>query len=577
MLKKLLPSLGLLAALMVPLGAIFAQAPPPVPALPDTERRTQYSISGTTCACSVGFALYGDSTDVDAWIEVWIGATRYLSTDATHGWALTSATGTLATIPRPITNAVLTFNAIQTGTVQIVGARRPRRAVQVQEGQGVPARAFNQAMTDVVAQNRETWDRTNDITGRTVRTPPGETMNTLPPLASRQGLGACYDSGGNLTACLSAPTGTFSAGAGITFTGTGPTVISTATFSAGTGIGFTGSNPTVLSATNVPNSALAPMPAATIKCNNTAGSATPIDCTASQAQALINGSSVAPQSGRFLPILTAGGCSSSSPFTCMQFCAYKGNLILINGAFVTIPAGVCVNSGGIVSAYNNACIEDASFVTTCALTLPPNTLYYAYIGMVTGTPTMIWSTNQHAPSGTSGSSPFGNEVMAGDVTRSLVGMCQTNAAGKFTGTANQQNCTSWFNPVNDGLQSTITGNFSAASYTDINPTGHLTYTQFSDNVPTVAANCVLTLNAGGPINPTLGIGISATGSAATLPSTTSQITVESSSVLRQVALQQSGSIGSEGYIIANLLGLSQSSTQVNVSSCVMGLLSRDPS
>ena len=40
---------------------------PPVPALPDTERRTSYSVSGTTCACAVNFAIYGDSTDIDEW------------------------------------------------------------------------------------------------------------------------------------------------------------------------------------------------------------------------------------------------------------------------------------------------------------------------------------------------------------------------------------------------------------------------------------------------------------------------------------------------------------------------------
>ena len=168
-------SLGLLSPL-----AVFGAAPPPVPALPDTPRLTTYSITATTCACNVGFALFADSTDVDAWIEVWIGGTRYLSTDPSHGWALTSATGSLGTIPRPITDAVLTFTATQTGTVQIVGARRPRRTSQFQENRGVAARDLNQVITDEVSMLREVWDKINDVTGRGLFSQPGVTLSTMP-------------------------------------------------------------------------------------------------------------------------------------------------------------------------------------------------------------------------------------------------------------------------------------------------------------------------------------------------------------------------------------------------------------
>src|ERR1700722_19847404 len=45
----------------------FAQ-PAPVPGLPDTERRTAYSISATQCGCSVGFALFGDAGDFQNWV-----------------------------------------------------------------------------------------------------------------------------------------------------------------------------------------------------------------------------------------------------------------------------------------------------------------------------------------------------------------------------------------------------------------------------------------------------------------------------------------------------------------------------
>lgn len=238
----------LAALLALSLAPAFGQsAPPPVPALPDTERRTSYSISATTCACAVNFALYGDSTDVDAWIEVWINGKQYLSTDPIFGWSLSSATGPFATIPRPITDAVLSFNTAQTGTVQIVGARRPRRLSQFAENRGVAARDLNQIITDIVAQNRETWDRTNDVTGRAVLAPAGETLAILPALASRRNFGACFDNNGNLTTCVALPSTTITAGNGIVFTGTNPTTIS-ANLQAGAGISITGTNPLTIAA-----------------------------------------------------------------------------------------------------------------------------------------------------------------------------------------------------------------------------------------------------------------------------------------------------------------------------------------
>ncbi|WBL82298.1 hypothetical protein I3J27_18370 [Bradyrhizobium xenonodulans] len=226
-------------ALMAGLAPAFAQVPPPVPALPDTERRTSYSITASTCACNVGFALYGDSTDYANWIEVWVNGALI---PQSGNWTITSPTGSLATIPRPISDAVLTFTQVQTGTVQIVGARRPRRTSQFSESRGVAARDLNQVLTDLTAQNRETWDKINDVTGRIPRVPPGETLATLPVLAARANQGACFNSGGNLTSCVSVPNSTFVAGNGIAFTGTNPTTISNNIVGSGP-IQVTGTNP----------------------------------------------------------------------------------------------------------------------------------------------------------------------------------------------------------------------------------------------------------------------------------------------------------------------------------------------
>jgi hypothetical protein len=166
--------------LMAGIAPAMAQAPAPVPALPDTERRTSYSITGTTCACNVNFALYGDGTDYQNWVEVYLNGTRVNYNDATFGWTITSPSGTIGSLALPITDAKLTFNSVQTGVVQIVGARRPRRVSQFSENQGVPARNLNQVLTDIIAQNREIWDKTSDMTGRGLFFAPGNTTGPMP-------------------------------------------------------------------------------------------------------------------------------------------------------------------------------------------------------------------------------------------------------------------------------------------------------------------------------------------------------------------------------------------------------------
>lgn len=224
---SLLRRLILAFALVASIVPAFAQAPPPVPALPDSERRTSYSITSSTCTCAVNFALYGDSTDYQNWIEVWVNGTLVNYNDPTYGWTITSPTGPLASIPRPVTDAVLTFNSAQTGTVQIVGARRPRRMVQVQNGQGVAARDFNLAITDLVAQNRETWDKINDFTGRAIVGVPGDDFNPLPPASTRAGKYLGFDTNGLPTLFTSSGQGTpgvssvaITPGTGISLSGT---------------------------------------------------------------------------------------------------------------------------------------------------------------------------------------------------------------------------------------------------------------------------------------------------------------------------------------------------------------------
>lgn len=293
--RRIGPLLALLLGLATP---VAAQAPPPVPALPDTARLTTYSLSGTTCVCSVGFAIYGDNTDIDEWIEVFVNGTKYLSTDTVYGWSLSSVTGPLATIPRPITNAVLTFNTAQTATVQIVGARRPRRLSQFAENRGVPARDLNQVVTDEIAMLRETWDRVN----RTLRGQPGEVFTALPLAAVRAGTFLAFDGSGlPIVTPASGNITTVNLGAWNVFGNAsaapapGASVTMTAMFDGA----FCNTNGAMLTrgasawacqttipaaligASSITNAKLATMADKTFKCNTTGGATNPSDCTVS--------------------------------------------------------------------------------------------------------------------------------------------------------------------------------------------------------------------------------------------------------------------------------------------------------
>jgi hypothetical protein len=246
--KKIILALALIAgALVAPCPVIiapgFAQAPPAVPAEPDTERRTRYSGVSSVTTFNVAFDVYGDGTDFQNWVEVWVNGVQIASSG---NWSMVPVSGSFTSLSRPIrgSNINIVFNVAQSGTVDIVGARRPRRTSQLSENAGVTARDFNQIVTDLWMTQRERWDRAS----RTAMVAPGETLSVLPALASRLNKGACWDNAGNFTSCTTIPTGTFAAGTGILFTGSSPTTISN-NIVAGTGITIAGTNPLTISLT----------------------------------------------------------------------------------------------------------------------------------------------------------------------------------------------------------------------------------------------------------------------------------------------------------------------------------------
>lgn len=131
--------------------------PDPVPAVPDLTRQTTYSPVASAGPFDVGFDVYGSGTDYGAWIRVFLDGEELVSvTD----WVLTSATGTLATIARPITDAqVAPVSGTWTGDLIILGQERPRRTTQLTEGRPVSARDFNLIASKFTVQAREFYDR----------------------------------------------------------------------------------------------------------------------------------------------------------------------------------------------------------------------------------------------------------------------------------------------------------------------------------------------------------------------------------------------------------------------------------
>lgn len=152
---------------------------------------------------NVGFAIFGDSTDYTNWIQVFLDGVQQ-----TTGWTLSSPSGSLSTLARPITDAQITFTAPITGALAIVSAQSPRRLAQNDENRGVSARDFNQFVTAFVAMQREVWD----LRSRLPIIPPDATSPILPAKALRalQALG--FDANGNFIAMSQAPAGVISAG-----------------------------------------------------------------------------------------------------------------------------------------------------------------------------------------------------------------------------------------------------------------------------------------------------------------------------------------------------------------------------
>lgn len=197
-----------------------------------------------------------------------------------------------------------------------------------------------------------------------------------------------------------------------------------------------------------------------------------------------------PKAGRFVPVLGSG-----SPFTQVQFCPWVGGGILINGQIVTIPATTgCVSTAtGLIGTYNNAYIESNGTISS-GQTLSATTLYRVYAGFVSGNQlVMIFSTAAHVTHPI-----YGNEVMSGDLTKTLIGIVFTDGSSKFDGTNNVQYTASFFNKVRIALYvSTSNVSTNSTAWIEQNSGNRLQWVQWSDDVPSAESPCVVINNTAG--------------------------------------------------------------------------------
>ncbi len=83
-------------------------------------RLTTYTVQNETGPLKVGLPLFKPGVNYRRWVEVWLDD-KLLRPG--RDWTLSSPSGPLETLPRPITDAEITFTSPRTGEVQIVADR----------------------------------------------------------------------------------------------------------------------------------------------------------------------------------------------------------------------------------------------------------------------------------------------------------------------------------------------------------------------------------------------------------------------------------------------------------------------
>jgi hypothetical protein len=173
-------------------------------------------------------------------------------------------------------------------------------------------------------------------------------------------------------------------------------------------------------------------------------------------------------------VAVAGGQLTFTSATALKFAPYGGNFIRLNGGFRQIPAS------GIAGLANTGVYVGG----VAGQNLAASTTYLVFVFDVAGVLTADYRTGAtHATSITVGNE--GTEILTGDDTRSLIGMCRTNASSQFFQDGQNIAVLSWFNRKpksgQGGFSTTRTQN-SLNAWTEINPEIRVNFLCWSDAV-----------------------------------------------------------------------------------------------
>jgi uncharacterized protein GlcG (DUF336 family) len=131
-------------------------------------------------------------------------------------------------------------------------------------------------------------------------------------------------------------------------------------------------------------------------------------------------------------VIGNGACTlSTTGSTNVTLLPFNGNGLTIAGARYAIP------TGGIPATTTSCFVNGVA-----AQALAASTLYYIYVFNNAGTLALDFSTTAHATDSTAGN--VGVEIESGNNSRTLVGMCFTDASAHINDTTGKRNLRSWF-------------------------------------------------------------------------------------------------------------------------------------
>jgi hypothetical protein len=168
--------------------------------------------------------------------------------------------------------------------------------------------------------------------------------------------------------------------------------------------------------------------------------------------------------------------------TALAFKPYNGNFIKINGTNYTIP------NAGIAGLANTAVFVNG----VAGQNLAPTTDYWVFAFINGGVVTADFRTAAtHAPSTTAGNE--GVEILTGDDSRTLIGLCHTfGASAIFVDSATQRFVVSWFNRRRRHMVNTFTASRTTTSTSAVELNGEIRceFVIWNEDAPHFTANAM---------------------------------------------------------------------------------------